>query len=137
MATLLAAGLFWAVAARAQDDKKELDKLKGNWTVESAERDGQPNENIKGDTLMLGADGKFTVKAKNRDETGTYKIGADKKLKTIDITPEQGAEGAVLGIYMLDGDNLTICFARGKERPTEFTAGAGSERMLIKLKRAK
>ena len=44
------------------------------------------------------------------------------------------------GIYALDGDQLTICWGewsaeRGSNRPTELTAGEGSNRVLLKLKR--
>ena len=43
------------------------------------------------------------------------------------------------GIYELDGDTLKWCTASpGKgERPTGFTADAGSERLFVTLKREK
>jgi len=41
-----------------------------------------------------------------------------------------------LGIYELDGDKVKFCFAApGKDRPTEFTADAGSLQTLSVWKR--
>ena len=41
-----------------------------------------------------------------------------------------------LGIYLLDGDNLKICFS-GSKRPTEFVTKPKSGTALIVLKRLK
>jgi RNA polymerase sigma factor (sigma-70 family) len=38
-------------------------------------------------------------------------------------------------IYSLEGDELKICEGHGGKRPTDFTAGKGSERVLYVLKR--
>ena len=58
--------------------------------------------------------------------------------KCIDLTAVD-APYAKLGIYQLDGDNLKICICRNpdKPRPTEFTLKAGSENLVVSMKRAK
>jgi uncharacterized protein (TIGR03067 family) len=67
-----------------------------------------------------------------------FTIDPTKKPKAIDYAMTEGpAQGKkLLGIYKMDGDMATFCFAApGKERPTEFTAPAGSERTLSVWKR--
>jgi len=123
------------VPTRADDTKKDQEKLQGTWSVVSGERDGQPNDSIKNDKLVISGD-KITVKkAAGSEETPvTFTLDATKKPKQMDVK----AEGmTLLAIYELDGDNLKLCFARGAERPTDFTAKAGSERMSAVLKRDK
>jgi uncharacterized protein (TIGR03067 family) len=133
---LLLVGLLVTAGAVAQDAKQELQKLKGTWTVVKAERNGQANDEIKDDKLILTEDGKLTVKAKDRDQEGTFEVNPTKKPKTIDVKP--GSEGIVLGIYELDGDNLKLCFGRpGNDRPTAFESKPDSGVMLITLKRDK
>lgn len=126
----LGVGLLLA-ADEAKDDK---DKLKGTWKVESAERDGQPLERAKQDVITF-ADDKITIKRPNSTEEATFKLDSAKKPQEITITPSEGKE-KMLGIYQLDGDTLKICISRS-ERPTEFSAKAGSQQVLLVFKRQK
>ncbi len=60
---------------------------------------------------------------------GTMVVDASKKPKAIDARPDKGEPR--LGIYKLEGQRWTICFAApGKKRPTEFAAKAGSGQNL-------
>ncbi len=108
----------------------------------SGEANGQamPKEMVKGGkriakegetTILIG--GQVYFKAK-------FSTDPAKKPKAIDYTMTEGpTKGKThLGIYELDGDTVTFCFAApGKERPTEFTAKEGSQRTLSVWKRDK
>jgi uncharacterized protein (TIGR03067 family) len=128
-------------AARGQDAvKKEIAKLEGKWSMVSGEANGlsMPKETVKSGQ-RIAKDGETTItfgeqvyfKAK-------YRIDPTKKPKTIDYTMTEGpTKGKThLGIYELDGDTIKFCFAApGKDRPSEFTAKAGSQWTLSVWKR--
>jgi uncharacterized protein (TIGR03067 family) len=136
---LLAVGLL--IAADDKDAaKQDLDKLQGEWTLESGERDGQaiPEEFVKSlkrvikdNTSVVSRDGEALSKS-------TFKLDPTKKPKAIDITLEQEKDKPILGIYELDGDTFKICYGQpGGERPKEFSAKAGSGNTNSGWKRAK
>jgi uncharacterized protein (TIGR03067 family) len=129
-------------AGVAQDAKKEMAQLEGEWTMVSGERDGQsvPDEMrktakriVKDAETTVEIGGQLFMKAK-------FAIDPAKKPKTIDYTVIGGANDGkkVLGIYEVDGDTVKFCFALpDKDRPTEFTAKEGSGWTLSVWKRAK
>ncbi len=137
---VLVVGLLLAADDPKDEVKKEQDKLKGTWTVESSERKGQASEEGKDAEVTFEGD-KITVKtAEGKEHKGTYKIDPTKKPKTIDITPSGGdnKDKVHLGIYELDGDTLKVCYNHpDKERPTAFSTKADSEEVLYVLKRKK
>src|SRR6516165_11837054 len=103
--------------ARAQDDaaKKEIKKLEGIWATVSIEAAGQKvtdEDKIKTRKLTTKGD-KYTMKVGDETVQGTVEINPSKNPKTIDIKPDTGSNKGktLLGIYELDGDNLTICLA--------------------------
>jgi uncharacterized protein (TIGR03067 family) len=135
---VLAVGLL--VAAENKDDaKKDLDKLQGEWTCVSGERDGEnfPEEvakslkrTVKGDKSDVTRDGKSVAKT-------TLVLAAEKKPKTIDMKLE-GEDQMLHGIYELDGDTFKLCYAPpGAERPKEFATKAGSGLTLSVWKKVK
>ncbi len=69
----------------------------------------------------------------------TVRLDAEQKPKAIDLQPLEDAKETLLGIYRLEGDDLTICYNKtGKqERPTAFENywGARTYTFLIVLKR--
>ena len=120
-------------AIRADDAKKDQEKLQGTWSVVSAEADGTATDEIKNDKLVFAGD-KITIKKAGGDEEHvTFTLDTSKKPKQIDIN----ADGKMIqAIYELDGDKLKVCAAMpGADRPTDFTTKAGSNRMLVTLKR--
>jgi uncharacterized protein (TIGR03067 family) len=144
MRALGIAGVLLALAGGgvAQDAKKEMAQLEGEWTMVSGEIDGQamPDEMrktakrvVKDAETTVTIGGQLYMKAK-------FTIDPAKKPKTIDYTMTGGpTEGKTqLGIYELDGDTVKFCFSSpGKDRPTDFTTQAGSGRTLSVWKRAK
>jgi uncharacterized protein (TIGR03067 family) len=133
----LAVGLLVAADAPKDDAAtKELKKLDGTWKLVSGEADGQVfgDDDLKGASLVMNGN-KHMAKVADQTFDGTHKVDPTKKPKTIDSTD---GDNTMLGIYRLDGDELTICVAgAGKDRPTEFTGKAGSGQVLLVWKRAK
>jgi uncharacterized protein (TIGR03067 family) len=120
--------------------QKEMAQLEGEWSMVSGEINGQamPEEYRKnasrvskaGETTVMIA-GQLFMKAK-------YTVDPAKKPKTIDYEMTDGpTKGKTQqGIYELDGETVKFCFASpGQDRPTEFTAKAGSGRTLSVWKR--
>jgi uncharacterized protein (TIGR03067 family) len=129
-------------AGTAQDAKKEMAQLDGEWAMVSGEIDGQamPEEMRKTATRVV-KDGETTVTVGGQlFMKAKFAIDPAKKPKTIDYTmtggPTQGK--TQLGIYELDGDTVKFCFSGpGKDRPTDFTTKEGSGRTLSVWKRVK
>jgi uncharacterized protein (TIGR03067 family) len=140
------------VAADAPDEavKKEKEKLKGTWVVESFQVGGMKLDKLKGMTYRFDGD-KLFIKAPGQKEVeGAYRIDPSKDPKQLDIvTPRSdGGKATSLAVYALDGDELKVCSgltttttdAKGKavgktgDRPARFDAKLGG---LIVLKREK
>ena len=132
---ILAAGLLLG----ADDPKKELDKLQGEWSAVSLERDGNklPDEMLK--TVKRTVTGEsYTIAFGEMMFKGTFKIDVSKTPKTIDIVREEDKDTPIKGIYELDGDTYKVCYgAPGKDRPTEFSAKEGSGNTMSVWKKAK
>jgi uncharacterized protein (TIGR03067 family) len=135
-------GLLIAADDAKSDNKKDMEKMQGEWTMASGERNGQaiPDEFLQSLKRTIKGD-QYTVK--QGDDVingGSYTIDATKSPKTIDlkVTEGQAAGQTMHGIYELQGDTMKICYASpGKPRPTEFTAKEGSEQILATWKHAK
>jgi uncharacterized protein (TIGR03067 family) len=120
----------------------EIAKLDGDWSMVSGEADGQamPAEMVK-TGKRSAKDGEVTITIGGRVFfKAKFTIDPRKKPAAIDYDMTEGPTKGKkqLGIYKLDGDTVTFCFAApGKERPTEFTSPAASERTLSVWKREK
>jgi uncharacterized protein (TIGR03067 family) len=131
-------GLFLAVTVSHSGDKlnkKEMEKFQGTWKPISIEGLSVPEKidairvTIKGEKLIVEGLAKEPVEL-------TYKLDASKNPKAIDI----GFGGGVVpGIYEFDKDKLRVCHSAipVQNRPTDFTAKAGSKQYLWVLKREK
>ncbi len=147
---LLAVALIVLVslgAVSAQDDavKKELGGLAGDWRLVKGEANGESANDyiiknlkcvIKGDRLTFGGVEPLT----DRFSEITIKIDVSTMPKCIDLKVQAGSlNGDVLeGVYECKGDELELCFYVGKgNRPLEFKAEGGSDRVMLMLKREK
>jgi len=136
----LVVGLVIGADEKKDDSKKDLDRLKGKWTVASMELDGKAHEDAVGGKFSFDGD-KMHLQIGDMEHSGTFKLDASKEPKQIDVTPADGPEKdqTLEGIYKLTDDELKICIAHasGTSRPKEFKSEEGSHILLFTLKREK
>jgi len=131
-------------ADKKDDPKKDAEKLQGTWVVKSAERGGKAvdldkDEHIPSSITFKGDT--FTVKTKGGEHKGSFQVGRDDKLATLDLTPDDAdkKDRPLKGLYVLDGDTLKVCVNEGKisERPKELGAKEGSHCAMVTFTREK
>jgi uncharacterized protein (TIGR03067 family) len=142
LAVLVVACLVMALptGSRAADDS---DALQGVWVAQSMESEGKaaPAAAVKKMRFTFKKD-KLLIKGNfddDREEECTWKVDPKKTPKQLDFTPPKEKK-AILGIYKLRGDELTICLRHAssdKGRPTEFATKADTQLVLIVLKKQK
>lgn len=142
--TLLATGLGSAALGDEPLDRAiaaDRALIHGSWRVVALVIDGDQAkpEDARNLLVVNGEDGTWKLIAGEKEiSRGTSEIDPTKTPKTLDFTPTVGdAKGQLfLGIYELGEKNRTMCFApSGKDRPTEFSSSAGSERILLTFER--
>jgi len=147
VSAIVCIGLFLAPGVvYAQDNavKKESEKFQGTWRLVSSEEDAQPTadfivENlkivIKGNQVSL-KDVEAIVKQFGKV---TITIDPSTNPKIIDFKIVAGTEKdkTFEGIYEMKDDRLKICVSNrsGGNRPDDFKTAAGSNRLLVVLKR--
>jgi uncharacterized protein (TIGR03067 family) len=123
--------------------KKDRKKYQGTWRVISLEANGKkaPEEDVKKITVVNKADGTWILQVDGEKVTqGNSEIDPTQRPKTIDFMATEGDNKGqiVLGIYELGDENRKLCYAPpGKDRPSEFSAPAGSDHILVVFKREK
>lgn len=146
-AIFLGTAILIGAPALKEAPKKE-NGIVGEWIPESMTMAGKA---AKAPTSALRyeftADGKWIIRREGKDGPGTpreFKVDTKADPNTIDVgSPAKGgvagAAGglSMLGIYKVEGDTLTICFAPGGERPTSFVPDENARHMVMVLKRAK
>jgi uncharacterized protein (TIGR03067 family) len=135
-------GLAVTIGAPGTKDppKKDPPSIVSEWVGEKAVSGGRVKPAPEGGIVFsFSADGMLTVTEARREkpEAVPYKLDAKKSPAEIDITPQK--EEKVLGIYKIEGDTLTICFAGGPDakRPSKFESPEGERIILMTFKRAK
>jgi|SRR4051812_39811459 len=134
--------LVSAIVLVGGDVATEAKRLQGKWACVAAEKDGRkaPPEILK--FVATFTDDKMTFDTTDADkkegpDKREFKIVLDpsKKPKWIDMVKSAEGKGA-MGIYKLEGDELTICVGeKDVERPSEFAAPEGSKLNLITFKK--
>jgi RNA polymerase sigma factor (sigma-70 family) len=119
---------------QARTDKE---RLQGTWVLESGKSKGQdaPASFVGALKLVFAGDQVSVQFNANVKKEGTFTLKATAQPKEIDLI-ENGKP--TLGIYRLQGDELTVCLDEGaKGRPGEFKSEAGTNHTLMVLRRAK
>ncbi|HSB49239.1 MAG TPA: TIGR03067 domain-containing protein [Burkholderiales bacterium] len=116
------------VTAFAQPGEEGRNELQGSWTAVKAIRDGKAAQGVVGNRLTFTGK-RFRIQSKQgkRLYRGTFRADASAKPASIDFEHTEGVlEGkAWKGIYILDGDTLTVCDNApdpDKGRPAAFAA---------------
>lgn len=128
-------------APAAKDVKKDPPSIVGTWVMETASIGGRAEKPPGEDTrVTFHKDGKTTATngAGRPDEEGSYTLDAKASPAQLDLIPNaKSAEMKVQGIYKIEGDTLTIAFTMDMARPATFESPAGSQVILLTLKRVK
>ena len=134
-------GLVLVVAAPAPKEAPKEPTHVGDWLVESVMVAGQVQSVPPGMIIRLGADGKFERRGPDGTVVigGTFTVDAKQTPAQIDIKhqDDQQAGPTSKSIFKLDGDTLTICTDHNDSRPKKFESLAGSNSVLMVLKRKK
>lgn len=137
MLVALSVSLAWAQEAMDAAQQEEYQKLSGQWRLVMAIKDGKPvpNEELATTTLITrGNTFQFPqASTVGTAPAGTFSLNPSTDPKQVDSTATAGPnKGQVCkGIYRIEGDTQVAVFgAPGGERPTDFTAPAGSGRTL-------
>ncbi len=118
---------------RAGDGKNPLE---GIWDAVSITAAGKEVAADEAKKLRLTVAGdKATATVDRRSKSGTIKVDASKAPHQFDL--QFKGDAPRVGIYRLETDTLTLCYADDGKRPTNFEAQAGTRNVLVVLKRHK
>lgn len=136
---VLVVALSVGIGRAGDDQKKDVDRFAGAWTVDGVTYDGVDHK-LKFKIVFKGNEGKVEGNDKIADQYGAVRFTIDPKAspKTIDLTISLGSQtdAKMRGIYELKGDELRVCVkVFGTDRPKEFEAPDGSSAALLVLKR--
>ena len=140
-------GLAVIVSAPGLKDRPKKDTgIVGEWVLESSMLGGKAAKIASGLRYEFTADGQWIIRREGAEVKAlprTFKVDVKTNPATIDVTyqkPDGGPadQPGMLGIYKIEGDTLTICYAPGSaERPTTFEPAGGARVAVLVLKRAK
>ena len=118
----------------AEDKKKDIDRLQGEWELERMEAGGKalPLDKINDKKYTLKGDELIPVETPK--DVGKLTLDSTKKPAQIDLTDRD--KQTMHGIYRIQDDKWEICFAApGEARPTEFKTTAENKAYLMVLRR--
>ena len=115
-------------SAVAPDDAT---RIRGQWIASSVRREEGKPEEVPNDYTLRLDNGNYTMQFGDSNESGKYTLLPTVSPKQIDLATSEGELRK--GIYVLDGDRLTICTPDqpGAPRPTEIKAHADENRVAV------
>jgi len=121
------------IAPASPEAAAEIEKLKGTWKATQVQKDGADHpEYVQAGMQMVFTENAMTITAgENPSTVSSFRLDPTKNPKEIDLT----GQAAGKGIYLLDGDKLTLCTSTA-DRPTSFATKQGDGLQLVVLKRA-
>jgi uncharacterized protein (TIGR03067 family) len=128
------------VPLRSQGFERRSAELQGTWHVADAEHEGQPLSQLVGGQLTISQDSFHLHTATGQDFSGQVILLPASSPPALDLAHQAGALAGRrwLTIYVLDGDQLTLCYvdALGNSpRPKRFRTPASSKATIVILKR--
>lgn len=119
---------------------EQLRALEGEWAFASLEIDGMslPPAASAQSRILIDGD-RFRTESPEANYEGVFTIDVDVDPHRIDIAFVEGPEAGhtAEGIFVLDGDQLTICLGLvGSSRPAAFVTTRGCGHALERLRRA-
>ncbi len=138
MLTVTALVLLAPPIRAADDSKKVLEKMQGDWAVVSIEDDGAnlPESETAKYTITI-KDDKFIVNGPDKKESMTIKLDPTKKPAEIDLLHDDPQKKGmkVVGIYELGDGTIKIAGRdKGDMRPTEFKSSKDVSVVVLKRK---
>jgi uncharacterized protein (TIGR03067 family) len=119
------------------DDQSDQEKMQGKWKIVRCEFSGRDEAQSVGveDTF---SDAKW-LRPGRRTAEYQFKFDASKDPRWVDLSAERLGDQTLKGIYKLEGDKLTICYAYDPDlpRPTEFKTTSDVRGYLYVLERVK
>jgi uncharacterized protein (TIGR03067 family) len=119
----------------------DWERLQGTWRAVLVEEDGRarPAGEVQAERVIVYGD-RYSLRLRGHTFRGVVtRIEPGQAPRAIDFlcTEGPGAAGKrFLGIYLLEGDELTVCLAPpGRPRPTEFAGSRESGHALHLLRR--
>jgi uncharacterized protein (TIGR03067 family) len=143
MTTLLLFGLALATSAPApKDAPKNESTIVGEWVVDSMTLGGLAGlKSPAGVKYEFTGDGHWLIHRGGGEARieREYKLDSKTDPPSIDVSEGIAKPRVTLGIYRLEGNTLTLCFAGTGEadRPKTFESPAGSRVLLLVLKKVK
>lgn len=130
---------FTAFAADKPDPKADLAAMKGRWKVTATTFDGkaQPMP-AAGQRVLEFGDKEFTAyDGDKKGRTLGFALDPTATPKRFDLL-RPGKDEKAEGVYKLDGDKLSLCYAEpGAARPDKLESKAGARVFLLELERVK
>lgn len=139
--TLVVVGTAWGAPRPKEVASKDPD-VAGRWTLVSLSQGGE--------SVPLGAmavDTEFTADGRRlcRNRLGQmvgetrYVLDRAKNPPTLDLRSATDDAVTALGVYMVDGDTLTVCYETGSgaSRPEKLEAPSGSNVQMAVYRRVK